>query len=356
MAEALDGPVGLRWRNQNVTNNARDQEKVINLLTRIPASQGGKQEAWPVPPLAGPDRGCPKFLADAIWDFQSFWKSKRVFNLIDGVVDKAGHTIRQLNSLASGAPINPPTPSPTQDTREQDIIIRFTGGPGGNRREKERENDLKENFNTPSYLATHQPLLAICYVGFREQEKFVETAVNEAIAGRTATSKGITIVIGSSAGGVSALKAACQLSARGARIKYLGINDAAFLSTSHEVNFKPFAINLNIVTGGQRINAEMKENFSQTIGHSWQFNSTSPTGFHPYAEFHGPLAGFANVDLANKPRVIAVQAAYLAASAPISPLPLPIGVRDRFAAMMHKQAGSEAENLLWARLSTLMPT
>jgi hypothetical protein len=98
---SIDGPVGLRWRSQNVTNNARDQDKIIKLLAGIPEAQGGKKGAWVTPPLSGPDKECPKFVADAIWEFQSFWKAKGVFRIIDGVVDPGMNTIKQMNDLNS---------------------------------------------------------------------------------------------------------------------------------------------------------------------------------------------------------------------------------------------------------------
>jgi hypothetical protein len=104
VAANLRGPVGLRGRVQNVANFASDQAQVIDLLSSIPASKGGKAEAWANPPLAGPNGGCPQFVADAIWDFQSFWKARGVFHNIDGVVDPGGHTLAQLNNLASGGP------------------------------------------------------------------------------------------------------------------------------------------------------------------------------------------------------------------------------------------------------------
>jgi hypothetical protein len=98
----LDGPVGLRWRTQNVKNYSRDQTKIIDLLKQIPASDGGKKEEWATAPLAGADGKCPKLLADAIWDFQKHWKSKGQFRSIDGVVDPAMNTLAKLNALTPG--------------------------------------------------------------------------------------------------------------------------------------------------------------------------------------------------------------------------------------------------------------
>ena len=99
---SLSGPVGLRGRVSNVMNNSDDQQKEISLLSQIPSFFGGKKEDWEVPPLAGAHGACPKFLADAIWDFQSWWKRVGIFHNIDGVVDPGGNTLRQLNFLCSG--------------------------------------------------------------------------------------------------------------------------------------------------------------------------------------------------------------------------------------------------------------
>ena len=98
---SLSGPVGLRGRVTNVQNSSDDQQKVIELLSEIPTFYGGKKEDWAVPPLAGAYGSCPKVLADAIWEFQSWWKRSGVFKNIDGVVDPSGNTLRQLNFLVS---------------------------------------------------------------------------------------------------------------------------------------------------------------------------------------------------------------------------------------------------------------
>ena len=113
----LQAAVGMRYRVQNVTNNARDQARVITLLSAIPESQGGKKSAWSTKPLAGPDRLCPKLLADAIWDFQTFWKKQLVFHNIDGVVDPGQHTWQRLNQLVSG------TPEPTTNLLMYDVPL-----------------------------------------------------------------------------------------------------------------------------------------------------------------------------------------------------------------------------------------
>jgi hypothetical protein len=115
MAVVLDGPAGVVrpgswWRTQPVTNYARDQQKIIGLLAAIARSQGGKKEDWPTSPSPGPDGSCPVSLANAIWDFQVFWKSRGLFKNIDGVADPAGNTLRKLNELAPGGGVLPPSP------------------------------------------------------------------------------------------------------------------------------------------------------------------------------------------------------------------------------------------------------
>lgn len=113
MPVTLRGPVGMRWRTQSVANSSADQAAVISLLSAIPAAKGGKAEAWSTPPLAGPSGAVPVLVANAIWDFQSWWKALGVFQNIDGVVDPGGHTLWQLNALASGGSSIPASPGPT---------------------------------------------------------------------------------------------------------------------------------------------------------------------------------------------------------------------------------------------------
>jgi hypothetical protein len=121
MAVSLDGPVGLRFRTQNVTNNTSDQEKVVRLLAAIPGSQGGMKETWgELLPLWGPDGHCAQDLADAIWNFQSFWKAQGVFHNIDGVVDRGMHTLAQMNQLVSAAPSTPQFPGTLK------VLVQFT--------------------------------------------------------------------------------------------------------------------------------------------------------------------------------------------------------------------------------------
>jgi hypothetical protein len=91
-----------------VKNLSDDQEYVISLLSQISRASGGKQEVWgTVAPLAGPNGNCAPALADAIWDFQEFWKAQGVFRVIDGVADPRGRTIRQMELALAGLASTP---------------------------------------------------------------------------------------------------------------------------------------------------------------------------------------------------------------------------------------------------------
>src|SRR5262245_59539672 len=104
MPAKIAGPVGLRNRSQNVSNNAVDKSTVTELLATISKAQGGKSEDWTQRPDVGPSGSCPAEIANAIWEFQSFWKQRGVFHNIDGVVDPNGNTIRHLTKLAAAGP------------------------------------------------------------------------------------------------------------------------------------------------------------------------------------------------------------------------------------------------------------
>lgn len=355
MAVSIDSPVGMRWKKVNVTNKSSDQQKIIKLLSEIPESQGGKKEPWSppkaVPPLAGPDGTCPQLLVDAIWDFQVFWKNAKVFRNIDAVVDPNMNTIKQMNKLAGGGGGGSET-----KTKEQDVILRFTGATGGEGREKEREEAFGPLFNTAAYLETHKSVKAICFKGFREQEKFVDEAVDEIVRVRGETSKGVTIVIGSSAGGVSALKAASLLTSKEIHLAYVGINDAAFFSYIRgEVTFKPSpAVSMKAVIGDRQIVADLMENFFQTLGHTWEYNKSSSTGFANNAEFHLPLDGFRSKDLRDNPKVQGVAALYYGAVQSYSPQEVPANDRAGYAALVHRTAGDETEPTILARIKGLI--
>lgn len=98
----ISHPVGLRHRTKNVANYQSDQITIIDMISSIWKKCGGKREDWTLRPLAGADGNCPKFLVDAIWDFQTEWHKRGVLRTIDGVVDPDGHTLRHMNALAHG--------------------------------------------------------------------------------------------------------------------------------------------------------------------------------------------------------------------------------------------------------------
>ena len=101
----LKAPVGLRNRVQQVRNTQRDQKIVAALLAAIPINKGGKLGIWYAPPLPGSEGNCTPALANAIWDFQRFWKLNGLFEHIDGVIDPGQHTWRTLSMLAKGQPV-----------------------------------------------------------------------------------------------------------------------------------------------------------------------------------------------------------------------------------------------------------
>ena len=111
MAHFISGPVGtIRGSERpgwmpNPTNNFNDLNAVILLLRAIPRREGGRKEAWDDPTkmpsisLSGSD--CPPDLADAITDFQDFWRDRGAIQIVDGVVDPNGRTLVKLNALVA---------------------------------------------------------------------------------------------------------------------------------------------------------------------------------------------------------------------------------------------------------------
>ncbi len=106
--DALDGPVGFRWKREKVQNLYDDQNYVIGELQQIPSALGGKQEAWafgaPSPTANGV---CPPDLVDAIFDFQEFWKSQNKLKVADGVCDPRGSTIHLMELAVMGMAFAP---------------------------------------------------------------------------------------------------------------------------------------------------------------------------------------------------------------------------------------------------------
>src|SRR6476661_4371465 len=121
----LTGSVGVVrpgswWRNpsKKIDNLASDQEKLINLLKKIPASSGGKKEAFANTAFVLSNGTCDSKLAEAIYDFQQYWKARGFFQNIDGVADPRAHTIDRLNELADDKP---------DIGLIADIVVRFQG-------------------------------------------------------------------------------------------------------------------------------------------------------------------------------------------------------------------------------------
>lgn len=340
ISEPVGAGVSSKKGHRPIQNRDDDVRSIQTMLKNISVSEGGSPSLEVNGKIAGPHD--PTVLA--IRKFQ-----QRKFGWQDGVVDPAGITEDKMQAIAGGKD----DPKPT--TKPQDIIVRFTGGPGGERVDIARENALRAMLNTDAYLQSHQAIEVSCFTGFREQERFVPTAVADVLRLRASTAEGVTIVIGSSAGGVSALKTAAELTAKGIHLDYVGINDAAFLSSNNEVIFKPaFAINLAAVLRSGNIIADMKENFFQVTGHGFQTDDDSPTGFFSFAEFHGPLSGFSNVSLDGEARIVAIRVAFDLAAAKVAPFKLPVLVRDKFAATCHQQAGGIAENKIAPRVAALI--
>jgi hypothetical protein len=118
VSKLISAPVGIRFKVHNVANFQKDQQTVSDLLFKIPMQYGGKGPPrpnapgrWRVAVLAGPNKSCPKEIADAIWEFQVHWKNKGVFKNIDGVADPDGNTIKLMEKLV-GAPPHPLDPFP----------------------------------------------------------------------------------------------------------------------------------------------------------------------------------------------------------------------------------------------------
>jgi hypothetical protein len=103
--DPLDGPVGMRWRKENVRNLTDDQQYILDMLFSLPANLGGKQEEWlPTPPFARPDGQISPDLVDAIFDFQHFWVSqgKLKAKYADGVFDRHGPSLRLMEMASLG--------------------------------------------------------------------------------------------------------------------------------------------------------------------------------------------------------------------------------------------------------------
>ncbi len=122
---SISGPVGIRNRTQQVANAVVDQAKIIELLSLIDPSDGGKRGVWTPPPLPG--QPCPPQLADAIRVFQELWRARGELRGVDGVVDPGGGTLRKLDALASGRLVGPSGVDPSLIRFRQTNPERLTG-------------------------------------------------------------------------------------------------------------------------------------------------------------------------------------------------------------------------------------
>jgi hypothetical protein len=351
MAVSLDGPVGLRWRVQSVKNARGDQDKVINSLASIPEAQGGKKETWTVPPLSGPDGSCPKFVADAIWDFQTFWKKKGVCHVVDGVVDPGKTTLRKLNELAGGGGGGG---GGTDTKLPLDIFVYFRGAPPElqGTRDTGVEAAFKQAFNTSAYLKTHQPAVPVCFLGGRaaEGKDRAAEAASEVLGLREQTRDGVTIVRGDSIGGMTALNAATILTQTGVKLSYVAIDDSAFFNDFGDIaSFKPVRFR---VPGP--ITADRKDNFFQAWGHELLNDSRGPGGFMEGTEFHGPIDGFNNQNVSMRANMMRVKVAFSLIPGSSVPSLLPLRVKIPFAGQAHEAAHKDADPLIDAVVKSLI--
>ena len=178
-----------------------------------------------------------------------------------------------------------------------DIFVHFDGGDAASEGQRRRlaEAEFSNKFSTPAYLATHLLATAICFVGGRGDKKKAKEAADEVLLLRKAVKQGVTAIVGSSVGGLCALDCASQLSGK-VTIDYIAISDGAFFAPA-EVTFKP----VKITAPKNPILASTKKNFFQRFGHELLVDARGPGGFMQGTEFHGPLEGFTNIDLAANP-------------------------------------------------------
>lgn len=178
-----------------------------------------------------------------------------------------------------------------------DIFVHFDGGDAASEGQRRRlaEAEFSNRFSTPAYLATHMLATAICFVGGRGEKNKAKEAADEVLQLRKSVKQGVTAIVGSSVGGLCALDCASLLSGK-VPIQYVAISDGAFFAPA-EVTFQPFKIS----APKNPILASTKKNFFQTVGHELLADRRGPGGFMQGTEFHGPLEGFTNIDLAANP-------------------------------------------------------
>ena len=315
MAVDIAGPVGVVrpgswWRTQKVTNFLEDQKQIKELLEKIPASRGGKKETFPTLAFVFVDgKGDPQ-LAEAIFDFQQFWKAKGFFQNIDGVVDRGMNTIKKLNELADEKP---------DVGLVADIIIRFQGADNEDPLSPE---DVLPRARIVSYQSMDNPFgdailkhpldgRALIRVGRRtktigSQSAGVFGSVRTDLDGMLESEKikatpGKVYVYGSSSGGRNAIDFAQQLTASGSRfrIHFVASIDAPFFDPDTEVKPKtegrdPGAVPLFKVKSPT---AALKHNYFQTLGNHAKktelgFGTLLFTSTMWNEEIHGEIDGF----------------------------------------------------------------
>ena len=246
---------------------------------KIPASRGGKKETFPTLAFVFVDGKCDPQLAEAIFDFQQFWKAKGFFQNIDGVVDRGMNTIKKLNELADEKP---------DVGLVADIIIRFQGADNEDPLSPE---DVLPRARIVSYQSMDNPFgdailkhpldgRALIRVGRRtktigSQSAGVFGSVRTDLDGMLESEKikatpGKVYVYGSSSGGRNAIDFAQQLTASGSRfrIHFVASIDAPFFDPDTEVKPKtegrdPGAVPLFKVKSPT---AALKHNYFQTLG------------------------------------------------------------------------------------------
>jgi len=244
----------------------------------------------------------------------------------------------------------PVDPKPPAQGLPLDIFVLFSGTPPGvvaGSRDTAAEAEFKKNFNTPAYLKTHQPAEPVCFFGGRNAEDHSKNAADEVLRLRGQTKNGVTAILGVSIGGFPALNTAALLTPK-LKLDYVAINDGAFFEGFNDINsFNPLRIRL---PGG--ITADRKDNFSQIFGHGLLTDSRNPSGFMQGAEFHGPLEGFNNTNMALAgTRTVGVIAAF---SAVPGGRQLPLAAKKPVATKAHVAAVADADPLIDKVLKSLI--
>jgi peptidoglycan hydrolase-like protein with peptidoglycan-binding domain len=216
-----------------------------------------------------------------------------------GGADRGRAGLRFLVNPDDDTPVGPPVPPPSVQTKPLDIFVQFTGalGSGQGLRDPNGEKKFKDSINSSSYLQTHQPMEAIIFSGGRGAQNPFLDAANEVFRLRLQNSTGVTIVVGTSVGGLSALQCAAllTLSTVGLNLDYVALSDAAFFDRDFEIiTVDPLLIR------GTIFSAKRTDNFFQTFGHELFRNLAGvplQNGFPIGTEFHGPVSSLTDQDM-----------------------------------------------------------